>query len=188
MKLTYANVASTLALFFALAGGTTAIALSGKNTVQRDDIAPNAVGASELAKGAVGKLNDTEFNKSVSSTKPIALSGAYQPILSDKISVPKGPPKGPKTGVSVPFTMEIYNSGNFAEVVSVRVRMGDEIEELSYEQTVQPGESEIVAGIIVCNWVPADSPIALEVQGPGMTINDRSMSAVEWRPIVVPPG
>jgi hypothetical protein len=38
-RLTYANVMSTLAVFLALAGGGTAVALSGSNTVFSDDIA-----------------------------------------------------------------------------------------------------------------------------------------------------
>jgi hypothetical protein len=52
-KLTYANVMSTVAAFLALAGGTTAIALSGKNSVKKGDIAANAVRAREIVKGAV---------------------------------------------------------------------------------------------------------------------------------------
>ena len=39
-KLTYANVMATLAVFIALGGGTTAVALSGSNTVQSDDLGP----------------------------------------------------------------------------------------------------------------------------------------------------
>jgi hypothetical protein len=38
-RLTYANVMSTLAVSLALAGGGTAVALSGSNTVFSDDIA-----------------------------------------------------------------------------------------------------------------------------------------------------
>jgi hypothetical protein len=76
--LTFANVASAIALFVALTGGT-AVALSGSNTVFTDDITdnnvysadvrndtlaggglaafdlrPNAVGSSEVSTGAVG--------------------------------------------------------------------------------------------------------------------------------------
>src|SRR5262245_13413008 len=68
--LTYANVMATVAVFIALGGGTTAVALSGTNTVFTDDIAndtqpagggnpagglaavdlrPNSVGSSEVA-------------------------------------------------------------------------------------------------------------------------------------------
>ena len=53
-RLTYANVTATIAIFLALGGGTTAIALSGKNSVRADDIARNAVREQEIARGAVG--------------------------------------------------------------------------------------------------------------------------------------
>jgi len=48
-RLSYANVTATAALFLALAGGTTAIALSGKNSVKSDDIAHGAVKADDIA-------------------------------------------------------------------------------------------------------------------------------------------
>ena len=40
--LTYANVMATIAVFIALGGGTTAVALNGSNTVQSDDLRPGA--------------------------------------------------------------------------------------------------------------------------------------------------
>jgi hypothetical protein len=51
--LTYANVVATLALFLALAGGSTAIALSGRNKVKTDDIAPFNVTKTDLAGNSV---------------------------------------------------------------------------------------------------------------------------------------
>lgn len=51
--LTFANVASAIALFVALGGGT-AVALNGSNTVQSDDIGPGAqVKAPDVADNAV---------------------------------------------------------------------------------------------------------------------------------------
>ena len=49
--LTYANVAATLALFVAVAGGTTAIALNSapKNSVKSSSIKPFNVTAGDLA-------------------------------------------------------------------------------------------------------------------------------------------
>jgi hypothetical protein len=52
-KLSYSNVTSTLALFLALAGGTTAIALSGSNTVRSDDIVDSQVHSSDIGAGQV---------------------------------------------------------------------------------------------------------------------------------------
>jgi hypothetical protein len=46
--LTYANVAATVALVIAVGGGTTAIALSGRNSVHSDDIKNGNVTARDL--------------------------------------------------------------------------------------------------------------------------------------------
>ena len=51
-RLSYANVAATLALFFSLAGGAYAVGI-GKNDVKSKNIAPKAVKTSDLATGAV---------------------------------------------------------------------------------------------------------------------------------------
>jgi hypothetical protein len=52
--LSFANVASAIALFVALGGGT-AVALNGSNTVQSDDLGPGAqVKAPDVAANAVG--------------------------------------------------------------------------------------------------------------------------------------
>jgi hypothetical protein len=53
-RLTYANVAATIALFLAIGGGTVYAAFGlGKNDVHSKNIAPRAVKASDLAKNAV---------------------------------------------------------------------------------------------------------------------------------------
>ena len=63
--LSFANVVSVIALFVALGGGTTAVALSGSNTVQSDDLGPgsqvtapdvasNAVNGSDVLNGSLG--------------------------------------------------------------------------------------------------------------------------------------
>src|SRR5262245_15347842 len=46
----YANVAATVALLLAVGGGTTAIALQGKNTVGTDDIRPGNVTGRDLSR------------------------------------------------------------------------------------------------------------------------------------------
>ena len=53
-RLTYANVAATIALFLAIGGGTVYAAFNlGRNDVHSKNIAPRAVKASDLAKNAV---------------------------------------------------------------------------------------------------------------------------------------
>jgi hypothetical protein len=51
-RLSYANIASTLALFAVIAGGTAA-ALPGKRTVQANDLKKNSVKAPAIAKDAI---------------------------------------------------------------------------------------------------------------------------------------
>ena len=64
--LTFANVASAIALFVALGGGT-AVALNGQNTVQSDDLGPGAqVKAPDVAANAVNGAN--VVNGSISTT------------------------------------------------------------------------------------------------------------------------
>jgi hypothetical protein len=52
---THATVVAYVALFVALGGGTTAVALQGSNTVQSDDLGPGAqVKAADIGDNAVG--------------------------------------------------------------------------------------------------------------------------------------
>ena len=55
--LTYSNVVATLALFIVLTGGT-AVALTGSNSVQSDDLGPGAqVKAPDVADNAVNSAD-----------------------------------------------------------------------------------------------------------------------------------
>ena len=64
--LTYANVTATIALFLVVSGGT-AVALTGTNTVQSDDLGPGAqVKAPDVAAGAVGST--AVINESLTGT------------------------------------------------------------------------------------------------------------------------
>ena len=57
LRLTYANVMATLAVFLVLSGGT-AVALNGSNTVQSDDLGPGAqVKAPDVADNAVNSAD-----------------------------------------------------------------------------------------------------------------------------------
>jgi hypothetical protein len=85
-RLTFANVVSVIALFVALSGGT-AVALTGSNTVQSDDLGPGAqVKGADVAAGAVGsaavangQLNDEDIAQAtfVNFTGAIGLLGAH---------------------------------------------------------------------------------------------------------------
>ena len=61
----HATVVAYVALFVALTGGTTAVALSGSNTVQSDDLGPGAqVKAADVAANAINgsKLADNQVS------------------------------------------------------------------------------------------------------------------------------
>jgi hypothetical protein len=71
-RLTFANVVSVIALFVALSGGT-AVALSGSNTVQSDDLGPgsqvtapdvaaNAVNGTDVVNGSIGGADIADFS------------------------------------------------------------------------------------------------------------------------------
>ena len=82
--LSYANVISSLALFIVLTGGT-AVALTGTNTVQSDDLGPGAqVKAPDVAANAVNgadivdnSLSGTDVNESSLGRVPSALLGGF---------------------------------------------------------------------------------------------------------------
>jgi hypothetical protein len=62
--LTYANVMATIAVFLVLSGGT-AVALSGSNTVQSDDLGPGSqVTAPDVAANAVNGSDVMDFSLS----------------------------------------------------------------------------------------------------------------------------
>jgi hypothetical protein len=86
-RLTYANVAATIALFLAVGGGTVYAAFNlGKNDVHSKNIAPKAVKTSDLAKDAV--------------TSPKIKDGAVQAadiaagVIANDIADATGGPRG----------------------------------------------------------------------------------------------
>jgi hypothetical protein len=73
--LTFANVASAIALFVALGGGT-AVALNGTNTVQSDDLGPGAqVKAPDIAANAVKGSNVVDNGLSGADINEGSLTG-----------------------------------------------------------------------------------------------------------------
>jgi hypothetical protein len=89
-RLTYANVAATIALFLAIGGGTVYAVGLGSNDVHSRNIAPKAVKASDLAKNAVSspKIKD-------GGVKPADLAaGIIAGISSDVTGSAAGGPQG----------------------------------------------------------------------------------------------
>ncbi len=81
--LTFANVASAIALFVAVSGGT-AVALSGSNTVQSDDLGPGAqVQAPDVAANAVNGTKIVNNSVGTVDLAPAARGArAYGHVLS----------------------------------------------------------------------------------------------------------
>jgi hypothetical protein len=90
-RLTYANVAATIALFLAVGGGTVYAAFNlGKNDVHSKNIAPKAVKTSDLAKDAVtsAKIQD-------GGVQPADLAaGVVAGITADVTGAATGGPRG----------------------------------------------------------------------------------------------
>jgi hypothetical protein len=88
--LSYANVVSTLALFLALAGGATAVALSlPKNSVKSKPLAKGAVKTSDIAKDAVtgAKAKESSFAKVPSAAHADTAGRADSAAVADSASV-----------------------------------------------------------------------------------------------------
>ena len=79
--LTYANVMATVAVFLVLSGGT-AVALSGTNTVQSDDLGPGAqVKAADVATGAVGSAAVTNDSLTGADISEATLTGDARKLV-----------------------------------------------------------------------------------------------------------
>jgi Tfp pilus assembly protein FimT len=82
-RMSYANVAATLALFLALAGGTAIAA----NQITARDIAPDAVGGSELKKDAAKGKHVKE-----DTLGPVPSAGRANNVLWAVVNNPNGNP------------------------------------------------------------------------------------------------
>src|SRR6476646_3774607 len=97
LRLSYANVISTLALFLALAGGAAFAASLGKNSVGSKQLKKNAVVTAKIKKEAVtgGKvkkdtLTGTQNNEGTLGAVPLA--NAIPPADATHLSGPPGKP------------------------------------------------------------------------------------------------
>jgi hypothetical protein len=83
LKLTYANVVATLALFIALGGSSYAAIQLGKNSVKSENIGKEQVKASDIAKNAVNsaKVKDASLvaNDFKTGQLPVGATGAIGP-------------------------------------------------------------------------------------------------------------
>lgn len=76
-RLTYANVVATLALFLALGGGTAAVALQGRNTVDSGDIINQEVKSPDLRNGGVRSVDVRNGRLAGIDVAPNTLTGEH---------------------------------------------------------------------------------------------------------------
>ena len=76
-RLTYANVVATLALFLALGGGTTAMALQGRNTVDSGDIINQQVKSPDLENAGVRSVDVLNGSLAGIDVAPKTLTGGH---------------------------------------------------------------------------------------------------------------
>jgi hypothetical protein len=97
--LTYANVISTVCLFLLLGGGT-AVALSGHNTVQSDDLGPGAqVKAADVANNAVNGANIVDNSVTGGDVNESTLNGLVRGRMLD-FNLAAGGPHDPLTPIA----------------------------------------------------------------------------------------
>ena len=107
--LTYANVTATIALIAAVGGGTTAIALQGRNTVGTKDIKPGHATGNDLSEIRVvrklGTVNDTSgpgdnwsggfvVARCPKGTRLLSGGGRVDPLSSGRGALTRSEPKG----------------------------------------------------------------------------------------------
>ena len=90
-RLTYANVAATIALFLAVGGGTVYAAFGlGKNDVHSKNIAPRAVKASDLAKNAVTSPKIKDGSVQPADLAAGVIAGASADVTGSASGGPRG--------------------------------------------------------------------------------------------------
>jgi hypothetical protein len=102
-RLTYANVAATIALFLAVGGGTVYAAFGlGKNDVHSKNIAPKAVKASDLAKNAVTSPKIKDGGVQAADLAAGVIAG----VTADVTGSASGGPRGAvNTNTTTPLTL-----------------------------------------------------------------------------------
>jgi hypothetical protein len=174
-KLSYANVMSTIAVFLALAGGATAIAMSlPKNSVKSKQIAKEAVKNSDIAKDAVtgDKVKESTLGKvpsavradsaasadnaaHASSADIAAVANSIGSIPADSIAKEQTVSSGLFTGS---LTVSVNGYGSF----SLLCKAGDT---LAYLYSASPLTGALETGLISAQEFPLDTPEIFTVSG-----------------------
>ena len=136
-RLTYANVASSLALIVALGGTSYAAVTLPKNSVKARQIAPNAVKASETARNSLGSPEVIDGSLLLRDFKVGQVPAGAQGEKGDKGDKGDPGPPGDTSGV--------YAKGETARVVSGRLTLARSAAIAGTELLVVPGFGKLRA-------------------------------------------
>jgi hypothetical protein len=178
-RLTYANVVATVALFLAVTGGATAIALSlPKNSVKSKQIAKEAVKTSDIAKDAVtgDKVKESTLGKvplaahadsaDTAGSAGSATNAAHAGV-ADSLANPGGAPLSPANVVQSQNAV----TGDFNNQLEVNIKGfgrfwlhcnqnsgSNEDDTLSFNLSTSLGGKAIESGILMADEFPLDTP------------------------------
>jgi Collagen triple helix repeat (20 copies) len=141
-RLTYANVAATLALVFAMSGG--ALAASHYLITSTKQIKPSVL--KEL-KGKAGARGPTGATGPAGTTGPTGLSGATGPAGAIGATGPAGPP-GPPGKEGPPATLSPLSEerGEFSEAGEFVEEFGPEFEHIAESEALCPAGTRAISG------------------------------------------
>jgi len=169
-RLTYANVVATIALFLAVTGAATAVAVLKlpKNSVKSKQIAKEAVKTSDIAKDAAtgDKVKESTLGKvplaahADSADTAGSATTAQHAGLADALGAPNG---GTLSSANLVHAQNV--AGPFTETLELTVkgfgrfwlRCGNE-NVISFNESNTPGAKAIESGVLVANEFPISTP------------------------------
>ena len=157
-RMSYANVAATLALFMALAGGTAVAA----NQITSKDIAKNAVGGSEIKPDAVKGKHVKE-----STLGPVPTASKANNVLWAVVNNPNGQPNANVVRAGQDATIAIEGGA------VVEVDFGRDVTNCVYSATrASVGTGVEQAGFVQANGGSTPNRVAIRTRNTGGEVVD----------------
>jgi hypothetical protein len=188
------NALALLALIVALGGTSYAAVTLQRNSVTSREIAEDAVGASELAKGAAGIIQEPTLIQDEQKSELVLDGGTPHIALSADYDY-KGVGNKMTGDAFVTALLEITNTADqkgSPAVVQFQVLENGDPEGPAFTTTVPDGATMTAPVSILCNAMPPGvytmSVEAIELSGAeGVSLNDRVLDIVAFGPIFHPP-
>ncbi|MDQ3730008.1 MAG: hypothetical protein M3355_10510 [Actinomycetota bacterium] len=161
-RLTFANVTSSVALFFALGGGVVYAA-----SVDSGDIKDDAV--------QIRHLDFPVAGKGVSESGPVVGNGNFQTVASLPVTV-----RDKGGSLLIDAAVEVVNKGQGASSgdAAMRILVDGKPEGPTFTTHALAGTTESWAGAFVCNGIPVGKhTVTLQTLPPGAaTTQDRTLN------------